>query len=229
MNLTNNEIKHIKSLYQAKYRKLVNKFIVEGPHLVTEAKMYGEVLEIFTIDPTLDGKLISENEMKRICSTDTVVKQIAICKYINHQELSNRILLLDRIQDPGNMGTIMRTAVAFGFNTLVLNKGCVDIYNDKVIRSSQGAIFKLNYIYSDIVDFIKEHDTYDIYGTDVVNGIDVKDVSKSQNLGVVLGNEGQGMSKEIANICKKNIYIKTTNTESLNVSIAGAIIMYELK
>ena len=136
MNLTNNEIKYIKNLYQAKYRKLEDKFIVEGPHLVTEAKMYGEVLDIFTIDPTLDGKLISENEMKRICLTDTVVKQLAICKYINHQELSNRILLLDRIQDPGNMGTIMRTAVAFGFCLLYTSPSPRDLSTSRMPSSA---------------------------------------------------------------------------------------------
>lgn len=226
--LSKEKIKEINKLYQSKYRNLEQKFIVEGLHLVNEAKDRDLLLETYTIDNSIDGILITEAEMKKICKTDTVCKALGICKLLNKNELSNKILLLDAIQDPGNLGALMRSAYAFGFETIVLGDGCVDIYNDKVIRTSQGAIFKLNFIKTNLVNFILEHKDYKIYGTNVKRGIDLKEVEKIEKLGIVLGNEGNGISQEVDSVIEKNIYIKLNNTESLNVTVAGSIIMYEL-
>ena len=122
----------------------------------------------------------------------------------------------------------MRISKAFGFDTIVLGDGSVDIYNDKVIRSSQGAIFKLNFIKANLLDFIPTLKDYDIYGTNVINGIDLKDVKTNDKMAIVLGNEGNGISKEVNSLLNKNIYIPIYDTESLNVSVAGGIIMYTL-
>lgn len=226
--LSKEKIKEINKLYQAKYRNLEQKFIVEGLHLVNEAKAKNLLLETYTIDQNIEGILITENEMKKICKTDTVCKALGICKLIYKHSLSNKILLLDAVQDPGNLGALMRSAYAFGFETIVLGDGCVDIYNDKVIRTSQGAIFKLNFIKENLVTFINEHKEYKIYGTNVKRGIDLKEVEKVEKLGIVLGNEGNGISDKVDSVIEKNIYIKLNNTESLNVNVAGSIIMYEL-
>lgn len=226
--LSKENIKEINKLYQAKYRNLEQKFIVEGLHLVNEAKAKNLLLETYTIDQNIEGILITENEMRKICKTDTVCKALGICKLIDKHSLSNKILLLDAVQDPGNLGALMRSAYAFGFETIVLGDGCVDIYNDKVIRTSQGAIFKLNFIKENLVTFINEHKEYKIYGTNVKRGIDLKEVEKVEKLGIVLGNEGNGISDKVDSVIEKNIYIKLNNTESLNVNIAGSIIMYEL-
>ena len=148
---------------------------------------------------------------------------------IEKKELSNLVLALDKVQDPGNMGALMRSACAFGFKTIVLGEGCVDIYNDKVIRSSQGAIFKLNFINTNLVNFLKDKENeYVIYGTNVINGIPLSSIKKEEKMIFVLGNEGNGISKEVAQIIKNNIYIPMQDTESLNVSVAGGIIMYHL-
>ena len=104
-----------------------------------------------------------------------------------------------------------------------------NIYNDKVIRSSQGAIFKLNFINAYLPDFIKSLKDYSVYGTNVVNGISLENVKKSQKMAIVLGNEGNGISKEVFDVIEKNIYIPMDDTESLNVSVAAGIIMYNLK
>ena len=108
-------------------------------------------------------------------------------------------------------------------------KKWVDIYNDKVIRSSQGAIFKLSFIHSNLKEFILNHKEYKFYGTNVVIGISIEEVENTKLLGIVLGNEGNGISKETDSVLEKNIYIPMNNTESLNVSVAGGIIMYELR
>ncbi len=227
-SLTNERVKELVKLNTSKGRKEAKLFIVEGKHLVSEAKALGIVKEIYTIDENLEGTLVSEAVMRKICNTNTVVSQIAVCNFIEKNELSSRILILDSVQDPGNLGTLMRSAVSFGFNTLFLSNGTVDPYNDKVIRSSQGAIFKLNIIIGDIIEFIKSLNDYDIYSTNVVNGIDVRDINVKKNIAVILGNEGNGISDDVNNLNLKNIYIKMNNMESLNVAVAGSIIMYEI-
>ncbi len=224
----NSKIKYLAKLNNKKFRLEEKKFLVEGAHLVKEAKLLNVLEEAFSINDMVGYTQISEACMKKICNTDTVVTEIGLCKMNLKSELSNHILLLDRVQDPGNMGALMRSANAFGFKTIVLGEGCCDIFNDKVIRSSQGAIFKLNFIEANLLSFIPTLKDYKIYGTNVVNGIDLKEVKNEEKLGIILGNEGQGISQDIFNIVNKNIYIKMSNTESLNVSVAGSIIMYEL-
>jgi len=225
----NPKIKYLVKLNKASFRKEEKKFIVEGPHLVKEARLKGVLLEAYSIEDKEDYIEIPEAIMKKICNTDTVVSEIGLCKMVEASELSNRLLVLDGVQDPGNMGALMRSAKAFGFNTIVLGDGSVDIYNDKVIRSSQGAIFKLNFIHKNLLDFIPTLTDYDVYGTNVVNGISLDKVLKNKKMAIILGNEGKGISPSLNAILKQNIYIPMDNTESLNVSVAGGIIMYELR
>lgn len=224
-SLSNEKIKNIAKLNEKKYRDQTGLFIVEGPHLVNEAKMLDLLEEVYSING--EGINVSIDVMKKICNTDTPTSIIGICRKLNKEEITNRILILDRIQDPGNMGTLIRSAVSFGFDTIVLSKGCVDIYNPKVVRSSQGALFKVNIIYADIIEFISKLEEYDVYGTSLVNGIPLQNIKPKEKMAIILGNEGQGVDKEILKN-NKNIFIEMKNMESLNVSIAGSIIMYNL-
>lgn len=228
-SLENQKVKYLAKLTHAKYRKKEQKFIVEGKHLVDEARKLNLLEEAFSINDIEGYTRVTDAVMKKISNTDTLVSEIGLCRMIDKNDLSNHILILDGVQDPGNMGALMRSAVAFGFATIVLGNGCVDIYNDKVIRSSQGAIFKLNFLYKNLLDFIPSLTDYKVYGTDVVNGIELDDVENSDKLAIVLGNEGNGISKEVKALINKNIYIPMQNTESLNVSVAGGIIMYRLR
>ena len=229
LSVDNPKVKELMKLKQGKNRKKEEKFIVEGAHLVKEAKLAGVLIEAFSIEEKEEYTLVSENIMKKISTTDTVVKEIGLCKFINKNELSDKILILDGVQDPGNMGTLMRSACAFGFNTIFVGNGCVDIYNEKVIRSSQGAIFKLNFIFGNVVEFVKNTPEYKVYGTNVVRGIPLENVRYEGKIGVILGNEGNGISKEVDDLLLDNIYIPMNNTESLNVAIAGSIIMYSMR
>ncbi|MBQ4357524.1 MAG: RNA methyltransferase [Acholeplasmatales bacterium] len=228
-SLDNPKIKYLASLSKAKERKQEQKFIVEGKHLVDEAKKQNVLIEAYSIEEKEGYIQVSPSVMKKITNTNTLVSEIGLCKMLDKKELSNKLLLLDGVQDPGNMGALMRSAKAFGFDTIILGDGCVDIYNDKVIRSSQGAIFKLNFINAYLPDFIKSLKEYSVYGTNVVHGISLENVKKSQKMAIVLGNEGNGISKEVFDVIEKNIYIPMDDTESLNVSVAAGIIMYNLK
>ena len=177
-SLDNPKIKYLASFSKAKERKQEQKFIVEGKHLVDEAKKQNVLIEAYSIEEKEGYIQVSPSVMKKITNTNTLVSEIGLCKMLDKKELSNKLLLLDGVQDPGNMGALMRSAKAFGFDTIVLGNGCVDIYNDKVIRSSQGAIFKLNYRFGNIVDFINEHKDYKFYGTNVVRGIKLNEVKE---------------------------------------------------
>ena len=228
-SLENPKIKYLVKLNTSKFRKQEGKFIVEGKHLVDEARRQNVLIEAYSTIEKEDYIFITPAIMKKICNTDTLVTEIGLCKILDKKELSNKLLLLDGVQDPRNMGALMRSAKAFGFDTIILGDGCCDIYNDKVIRSSQGAIFKLNFVSSNLKEFILSHKEYKIYGTNVINGISLSEVSNDNLIGVVLGNEGNGIKDETFSVIEKNIYIPMDNTESLNVSVAGGIIMYELR
>ena len=224
----NAKIKELAKLKTSKYRNQTKTFLVEGKHLVSEAKASGLLIEAFSLDDIPGYTQVSADVMKKLSSTDTLVSEVALCKMKEELPLDSKILILDKIQDPGNLGTLLRSAKAFSFNTVVLGEGTVDLYNEKVIRSSQGAVFKLNIIKKDLVEFIPTLNKYKVYGTNVRNGIDIKEVKDKDNIALILGNEGNGISNEVNDLVKYNIYIKMDNMESLNVGVAGSIIMYEL-
>jgi TrmH family RNA methyltransferase len=129
------------------------------------------------------------------------------------------------------LGTIIRSALAFNIDTILLSNECVDVYNSKVLRSAQGNNFHINIIRCDLVEEINKlkQNEYKIYGTNVINGIDVKNVSTTEKYAIIMGNEGSGVSKDIQKLCDENIYINMNkNCESLNVAVATSIILYEL-
>ena len=147
----------------------------------------------------------------------------------NH--IGERILILDNIQDPGNLGTIIRSAVAFNIDTIILSNDTVDLYNPKVVRSSQGMIFHINIIRRNTHKIITElkNEGYKIVGTKVTNGKDVKEASIYSHFALIIGNEGHGISKEIDDLCDEYLYIiMNEKCESLNAGIAASIIMYEI-
>lgn len=229
-SVKNQTVKDLIALKTSKGRKNTNTFLVEGEHLVNEAKLNNVLIKAYTIDESLEGELVSEEVMNKICSTSTCVTQIGVCKLLSKDEICDKVLILDGIQDPGNLGTLLRSAKAFDFNTIFLADGTCDIYNDKVIRSSQGAIFKLNFIKGDKLEFIKKlSKTHKVYNTNVRNGIDVRKANVSNKLALILGNEGYGVSDEINNLNLDSLYIDMSNMESLNVGVAGSILMYEIK
>ena len=223
----NEKIKEYAKLNEKKYRDETGLFIIEGSHLVEEAKQYNIIKEVITTNPKIEGTLVSEDVMKKLTNQKSVVEVAAICKKLNKNEIKNKILILDTIQDPGNIGTLIRSAISFGFETIVM-ENCADIYSSKVLRATQGAIFKLNIINAKIDNFISSLEGYKIYGTSLKNGVGLKTIEKAQKLAIILGNEGNGVRDELLDMTDKNIFIEITNMESLNVGVAGGILMYEL-
>ena len=237
-SLDNKKVKLYTSLSESKNRNINKLFLVMGEHLVKEAISVNNLVDILVLenyelnfDIPMEVTYITEPIMKKISKMPSIPKVIGVCKILDNKEIKgNKILLLDNIQDPGNLGTIIRSSVAFNVDTIVLSNDTVDLYNDKVIRSTQGLLFHTNIIRNDLVEIINKlkKEGYDILGTNVHNGVELKDI-KTNKYALLMGNEGQGLREELQNMCDKNIYIPMNkNCESLNVAVATSIILYEL-
>ena len=239
-SLDNDKVKKYIKLKDKKYRDKTGEFIVEGSHLVLEAYKQGlveelilEIDEVFPI--SIENIVYLPVELiNKISSVETPQTVMALCKKKEESdELGNHILLVDDVQDPGNLGTIIRSAVAFNIDTVVLSNNTVDLYNPKTIRSTQGMFFHINVIRRDIKNIIEKikEESIPVYGTLVEHGSDVRELNNSdkEKFALVVGNEGNGVRKEITDMCDKNLYIKmNSDVESLNVGVATSILLYEL-
>lgn len=230
-SINNDKVIFWAKLKMKKYRDIEHLFIVEGDHLVEEALKKGIVKEIISLDSQnydVPCYEVTPEIMKRLTCLISAPKIMAVCKYIMPDDIKGNVLLLDGLQDPGNVGTIIRSAVAFGFDTIISSLDSVDFYNDKVIRSSEGMIFNINILRSDltkIIPLLKEKKYY-IVGTDPKKGLPISNF-RSYKCAYIIGNEGNGISVEIREKCDNFVYIKTEeNCESLNAAVAASIIMY---
>ena len=233
---SNEKIKNIIKLKDNKYMVEQQKFIVETKHIVQEAKKAGILLETLSLDEIdfgVPNTLVSKNVMERISDLKSSSNIIGICKFIDESDdLSDKVLILDGVQDPGNLGTIIRSANAFGVKDIVLSKTSVNKYNSKVLRATEGMIFNMNVITKDLASYINDlkEMNYKILVTDVTGGTDIRNISKEGKLAIIIGSEGNGVSDSIKKLSDENIYIKMNDTcESLNVAVATSIILYELK
>ena len=236
-SLTNPYIKELAKLKDKKYLDKSDEFLVEGKHLVEEAYKNGCLKQILSDDESLfldgiDCVKVTYEIIKKV--TDTVNPQNIIgvvSKFENKIDIKKvkSIVILDAVSDPGNVGTIIRTAAGLGIDLVVLSNDSVDLYNPKVVRSTQGALFSMKILKCDIKQFILDikKEGIKVFGTALYNSIDLRSVEKCEKYAIVLGNEAQGVKKEVLDLCDSNVRIDITNKiESLNVAIAGAIVMH---
>lgn len=233
-SVNNKMIKDLMKLKQKKYRQ--DYYLVESKHLVDEAIKKGVADLIITCEPVdtdIETLEVSKEVMEKLAFTKTPQSIMARCKKIKDDQLldGHRYLILDNLQDPGNVGTLIRTALALGIDQVVLSNQSVDIYNDKVLRSMQGAHFHLSCIYRDLKTLIPDLQEKGVYvvGSALENGKDIHQIDNQEKMAFVLGNEGNGMTKEIIDLCDAVGYIPIETIESLNVAIAGGIMMYHFK
>jgi len=231
----NELIKEVTKLNSSSYRKKAGIFKVEGFHMLEMALKTKVVTKVFSlekideIDEKIPQYIVSKEVMEKITETKSPQGVVAICNLLpNKTPKNNKVLYLDGVSDPGNLGTILRTALAFGFKDVVLSKECCSIYNDKVLQASQGSIFNLNI--SNEVDLVElKKKGYKILATEIKGSIDLESVKKPEKFILVLGNEAHGVSEDVLKIADQRIRIDISDIESLNVAIAGAISMYHLK
>lgn len=234
---TNPFIKDLMKLYDSGERKQKNKFLVEGYHLVNEAKQAG-VLDIVLIsneDDFIDGVtniLVTNDIINKLSKTKTPQGIMGVCNIKTNQVITgSKFLLLDNVSDPGNLGTIIRTALGFNIDSIIISPDSVDIYNDKVIRSTQGALFKIPIIEMDIISAINKlkQDNIYIIGSSLNNSVSLKTLNKVDKYAIILGNEAQGITAEVLSNTDINVKIEINEQlESLNVAIAGAILLFYL-
>lgn len=235
-SVENEKVKLWKKLRTSKYISIYKKFIVEGFHLVEEANKSGRLLEIIALDGsdiTIDAPItyVSSKVMKSISLLDSVPPIMAVVSTKEVCDFGEKIVILDDVQDPGNIGTIIRNAVAFGIDTVVLSKNSTSVYNDKLVRASQGMCFHVNVVRTDIRSLIPtlKDKGISIYGTALDGSKEMKEVKFSKKFAVIFGNEGLGMSDEIKNMCDDLVRIEIKEEcESLNVGCSCAIILYNL-
>lgn len=233
--------KKIQSLLKLKTNKgrLDEKsYLLESPFIIKEAikSRPDDVLEVFASAEYLkDGFTeISDEVADALSDSYSPQKMFAQMKSPNQtfQPKTGRYIFLDGIQDPGNVGTIVRTANAAGFNGVVVNSRTADIYSPKVLRAMKGANYKIDVVEADLIEWIEffKENNVPVFGTLVdENAKDYRKVEVQNEFALILGNEGQGMSTELAQLTDENLYIPMIGEqESLNVAIAGAIIMYRL-
>ena len=239
-SVTNKKIKEIHKLKENRNIKKYQKYLIEGVHLVEEALKSELVEEIIVSDNFTNSKvfdnfygevtIVSENVFKSLTDTVTTQGVIAVCKIKNKQlDISkySRVLIIDQVQDPGNLGTIIRTADAFSFDCIILGKGTTSIYGQKVIRSTQGSNFHIDCFDNiDILDVIPKMEDFDLYATSLKGDRYLEQIdSVGEKLAVIFGNEGSGVSEEILDKVN-NLLNMTGQAESLNVAVAAGIVMH---
>jgi len=247
--ISKNKIKLIQSLAKKKGRDDSGLFIAEGDKLIAElikANFLIEYListnELLSVENQKNCEIITttESEMKKISLLKTapsllaIVKQPAIFTHINPLP-DDLILVLDTIQDPGNLGTIIRLASWFGIQTIICSEGCVDCFNPKVIQATMGAIAHVQLIYTNLNDLLIQalNENRTIYGT-FLEGENIYKCELEKNGLIVFGNEGNGISEELKKHIKSKIFIPSFNNknktiESLNVSTAASIVCSEFR
>ena len=243
----NPKVKQWKKLQKKKEREATKTFLIEGFHLVEEALKIDNLVEdiIISDKETMpsDWKTdyvnlysVPNDVLKAISETETPQGVIAICKMQDDLEVNvstnSKILMLDHVQDPGNVGTMIRTAEAAGIDLIVLGDGCADIYNGKVIRSTQGAMFHLPIVQGSLNEWVEKCKSKQIpvFGTALENGVSYTEVDPPKSFALIVGNEGKGMAKELLSQTDQNLYIPIYGkSESLNVGIAAGILMYYLR
>jgi TrmH family RNA methyltransferase len=249
--ISKSQIKHISSLKQQKFRKEFQEFTVEGEKIVDELLDSDfKVKSIFALNDWINEnedrllskkKLfnkISSKELERISSLKTPNKVLAIVEIPNYSlpakdEFNNLILALDKIRDPGNLGTIIRTAEWYGIKNIICSADTVDVYNPKVIQSTTGSFLRIRIHYCDLSRFLVNDVPKElaIYGA-LLNGENLYQQSLNEKGIIIIGNESKGISFEIEKLVSHKLFIPAYRTqfpESLNASIATAILCAEFK
>jgi len=240
----NERVKQWKKLLSKKDRDKTGLFLIEGEHLVIEAHNRGIIREIVVTEqvyPKLPkstfGKypitIIDTSIAHVLADTENPQGIFAVCTQLFYEKVEGtRFLLLDRVQDPGNAGTIIRTADAAGLDAVIFGEGSVDLYNPKLVRSTQGSLFHLPVMKGNLKEWIwrLKNMQIPIYGSALKNAASMYDAPPVESFALLVGNEAQGIHPDLLQETDANLYIPIYGkSESLNVSVATGILLYHLR
>ena len=236
--------KYLKSLLQKKYRQREKLFLVEGevvireslnykiPKIIAISEEYKEKFEDIILNFNGNVYFFSKELFKNLISTENSQGIIGYFENL-HLDIKNltlgRYIFLDNLQDPGNVGGIIRSLDGFGLDGIILSKNTVELYNPKLIRSTMASIFRTRIYICDDEDILRLKNTFILIATDVNGAEESYNYKFPENFILILGNEANGVSKKLLNVAHKKIYIPIEGINSLNVNVAGSILMYEIK
>ncbi len=245
--LSKNQIKFIKSLSQKKYRDESACFLAEGNKLVSDLFPYFDCLLLFTEASWLatqgdikvrELQIAAPGEMEKVSLLKNPQQVLAVFKQpqypLDTNDLKGKLsLVLDCIQDPGNLGTIIRIADWFGIENIICSSDTTDVYNPKTIQATMGALARVKVHYTDLPAFLKINDSFPVFGT-FLDGNDIYTEQLGAEGFVVMGNEGNGISQEVAESITQKLFIpnfpaQNATSESLNVAVATSIICAEFR
>ena len=228
----NSRIKFASSLKEKKYREESKMFLAETKKSLEMALNAQKVVEVFTteyldIPEEIPQYLVKEDLLKKISNNVNPEGVVFIAK-MDEDEVkdANKILYLDEITDPGNMGTLIRTALAFNYDLVLVSENSVSIYNEKVVNSSKGAIFAIPVRKGKISKYKDSHKV--IVSMLSKTAVKLDEVEVPEKFILVLGNESRGVSSEIRKLADLEVIIPIQNIDSLNVSVAGGILMNKI-
>lgn len=246
----NAQIKNIIKLQKStRHRKEQGVFVVEGRKLLQEADTYGNIEKVYATESFLqdnqnkkllsgkEAELVSDKVFKEL--TDTVTPQgvLALVKMPSYaldallQTQNGRFLLLENLRDPGNLGTIMRTAEGAGMTGVILSRESVDLFNPKVVRATMGAIFRQPFVYVEDIYatvLLMQEKGYQIFGTAMEGSVCYDEADYRDEVGIVIGNEALGVTEQMLSMVDKKVRIPMAGKlESLNAAVAAALFMYE--
>ncbi len=236
--LSRNQEKFIRSLQQKKFRKQEALFVVEGEKMVQEALNSDFKIHSIVLDKNKtelqkvisEAYLTDEMGMKRMSTFKTPPGILAVLETKEDRQIMDDpiVLVLEKIQDPGNLGTIIRTADAFGIQTIVCSEDTVEHLSPKVLQATMGSIFRVNLHYVNLHNYLEERRKHSTLYAAHLNGSNVYDVSLQKPATLIMGNESKGISEESMQMVENSIKIPIPgNVESFNVSIATAILLAE--
>ncbi|MGY0693128.1 TrmH family RNA methyltransferase [Virgibacillus sp. FSP13] len=241
-SVQNDKVKLWNKLKKKKDRIQLKTFLIEGFHLVEEVHSSDWEIKEIILQEGIDVPefaegypivIVSSLVFNHISNTKTPQGIAAVVKMKNYnQEMFEQVLILDAIQDPGNLGTMIRTADAAGFDAVILGDNTVDMYNDKVVRSTQGSLFHIPIFQANLLTKISQlkKDGFTVWASALTNSSSYLEIKPSKKTALIIGNEGSGIHEDVlglADICVKiPIYGKA---ESLNASVAAGILMYYIK
>ena len=238
--ITRAEILDIKALASKQGRVEQGAFIAEGEKLVGEIRNSDlHIRKIYQTKPIFaEGEMVSEKEMERISQLKTANSVLAVVEMPKHNlslatPAKSLVLALDRVQNPGNLGTIIRLADWFGISDIVCSEDSADCFNPKVVQATMGAILRVRVHYTNLAEWLKKQSKTKIYGT-FLEGENIYSASLDKSGVIVMGNEGQGISAEVAATVSHKLLIPPypadrCGSESLNVAVATAVICSEFR
>ena len=233
-SLDNKKVKELCKLHQKKYRK--DLFLVADRKMIEKARDTGH-LELlvyagekpFEFDNLLE---VSEEVLDKI-SRDPYVTYVGVSRMIKEDDdYGDRILILDQLQDPLNIGRIMESCLLFGFDSLILSENCADIYNEKCLDNCKGGIYELKIAHKELLSEVEtlKKKGYSVYATGLRNNTkELHEVKAEKKMAIIMGNEGSGVRSQLMDIADEIVKIDMCNIDSLNVSMASAIIMYHFR